>query len=301
MLPLYFAPLQGYTDVAYRTLHHQIIGGITAYYTPFLRYEHHQIRNKDRRDVNYVLNQSTPTVPQIIARDTDEMRYLVDFLAEQGWRRVDINMGCPFHLQTTAHRGCSLLCCPERVEQLLTTAASYSDITFSVKMRLGLTSTTEALQLLPMFNASCITSITVHPRTGRQQYQGQPDWDAFGEFYKGCTKPLVVNGNITTREQIIALQQRFPRIQGVMIGRAFLAHPTLPMSLTSDTPPDTTEQWLTTLQLHNAILQEARQRLVDDKPILQRMQAFWEYQEEGMGRKLWKQVKKCHSMKQYPF
>ena len=50
MLPLYFAPLQGFTEDTYRRIHHELVGGITAYYTPFLRLEHKGIRTKDARD-----------------------------------------------------------------------------------------------------------------------------------------------------------------------------------------------------------------------------------------------------------
>ena len=34
-----FAPLQGYTDSAYRRAHHECVGGVDEYYTPFVRIE----------------------------------------------------------------------------------------------------------------------------------------------------------------------------------------------------------------------------------------------------------------------
>lgn len=39
ILPIYFAPLQGYTEAVYRNAHAAIFGGIKSYYTPFLRFE----------------------------------------------------------------------------------------------------------------------------------------------------------------------------------------------------------------------------------------------------------------------
>ena len=38
-IPIHFAPLQGYTDDVYRRLHHELMGGIAYYYTPFVRME----------------------------------------------------------------------------------------------------------------------------------------------------------------------------------------------------------------------------------------------------------------------
>ena len=40
LLPIHFAPLQGYTDAAYRQAHACIFGGIDTYYSPFVRVEH---------------------------------------------------------------------------------------------------------------------------------------------------------------------------------------------------------------------------------------------------------------------
>ena len=50
LLPIHFAPLQGYTDAAYRQAHACIFGGIDTYYSPFVRVEHGEIRRKDIRD-----------------------------------------------------------------------------------------------------------------------------------------------------------------------------------------------------------------------------------------------------------
>lgn len=51
LLPIHFAPLQGYTDAAYRQAHACIFGGIDTYYSPFVRMEHGEIHRKDIRDI----------------------------------------------------------------------------------------------------------------------------------------------------------------------------------------------------------------------------------------------------------
>ena len=51
ILPIHFAPLQGYTDAVYRRAHARIFGGIETYYSPFVRMEHGEIRRKDARDI----------------------------------------------------------------------------------------------------------------------------------------------------------------------------------------------------------------------------------------------------------
>ena len=49
LLPIHFAPLQGYTDAAYRQAHACIFGGIDTYYSPFVRVEHGEIRRNGSR------------------------------------------------------------------------------------------------------------------------------------------------------------------------------------------------------------------------------------------------------------
>ena len=50
-MKLYAAPLQGFTEAPWRNLHQEVFGGIDAYYTPFVRMEKGEFRNKDVRDI----------------------------------------------------------------------------------------------------------------------------------------------------------------------------------------------------------------------------------------------------------
>ena len=68
LLPIHFAPLQGYTDAVYRLAHARIFGGIDTYYSPFVRVEHGEIRRKDARDISSKNNrEGIHLIPQLIA------------------------------------------------------------------------------------------------------------------------------------------------------------------------------------------------------------------------------------------
>ena len=118
MYKIYFAPLQGYTEDAYRRLHNKYFGGVEAYYTPFVRLEHGELRSKDMRDVRPEFNEGVNIVPQVIANSGEEMNVLVDYLKSLGYNRIDVNAGCPFPLQTRHGRGAGLLVAPDRFEEL---------------------------------------------------------------------------------------------------------------------------------------------------------------------------------------
>ena len=276
-----FAPLQGYTDAVYRRAHHECVGGVDEYYTPFVRIEKGEIRRKDLRDTDPAANEGVPTVPQVIAKDGDEFSCLCDALQGQGWDRIDLNMGCPFPMQVKAGRGSGLLQHPEQVEELQKEMLRRPEVTFSVKMRLGQESEEEGMRVMPIINEMPLLHVTLHPRLGRQQYKGTADHEAFARFMENITHPLIYNGDICewplshTDTQLLS----HPRIKGVMIGRGLLARPWMTVSSTpfpfGDSPLERGRAIIR--QMHAVVYRHATEHLCGDSQILSRLHAFWEY------------------------
>ncbi len=67
----------------------------------------------------------------------------------------------------------------------------------------------------------------MHPRLGKQQYKGEVDLKAFEAFQGVCKHPLIYNGDINSVEDIHHIQEQFPGLAGIMIGRGLLANPAL--------------------------------------------------------------------------
>ncbi len=170
MLPIHFAPLQGHTDDVYRRTHHALIGGVECYYTPFVRVEAGGIRSKDLRDIAPKNNLGVPVVPQRIFGNRKELEYLTGEIEALGYRSIDLNMGCPFPLQARHGRGSGLLARVDVLRDVADFIASRPDITFSVKMRLGWDNDAEWLPVIDILNDLSLAHITLHPRTGVQQY-----------------------------------------------------------------------------------------------------------------------------------
>ena len=231
MITIYAAPLQGFTELAWRNAHAQVFGGIDAYYTPFVRLEKGEIRNKDKRELLPAGNTVSRLIPQIVAAEPDEFRMLVEQISGWGYREIDLNMGCPFPLIVNRRKGSGILPFPDKVAALLHEMETFPEIRFSVKMRLGWERTDEWREILPLLNESCVRQITLHPRIGRQQYKGTVDREAFTAFYESCRLPLVYNGDLRTQEEMQELLQAYPRLEGVMLGRGLLANPDLAAGL----------------------------------------------------------------------
>lgn len=296
-MDFYFAPLQGYTDYHYRNVHHRVVGGMTGYFTPFVRYEGGGMRAKDVRDLLPENNDGVPTIPQVIASSRDEFCFLCDKLQAMGWQRIDLNMGCPFPLQTGRGRGCALMSHPDQAEAVIRAMDERKEVSFSVKMRLGYASSAESLVLMPMINDSAVRLVTIHPRIGSQQYRGTVDMEGFDTLASQCRKPLIYNGDITTEEQMAQMGKRYPHLQGIMIGRGLLARPTLVRDYLQLGQP--MDGFATMMQMHDALLERIERNYCGDSQILSRMRAFWEYQSEAIPRKAYKQMMKCGSLRNY--
>lgn len=299
-MKIYAAPLQGFTEAAWRNAHEAVFGGVDAYYTPFVRLEKGEVRNKDRKEVSCERNRVAHLVPQVIASTPEELAALVDFLAVQGYREMDLNMGCPF--PPVAHRkmGSGLLPYPERVGALLETLRAYPDSTFSVKMRLGWQEPDEWRAVLPLLNCSVVKQITLHPRVGKQQYKGEVNLEAFASFYEACEVPLVYNGDLHSIEEMVQVAERFPRLSGLMIGRGLLANPSLAVAFRNGNEWQQEELYRKVGEMHDRVLAAYEQTIEGgEAQLLQKMKTLWEYLLPDMDKKARKQLLKCSHLDAY--
>jgi len=295
-MQIYHAPLQGYTERAYRLAHAEVCGGVDRYYAPFIRLDKGEVRRRDLRDVQ---PDEKALVPQVIARDADEFRQLSNMLIERGFREIDLNTGCPFPMQTRQGRGAGLLDDAERVGAIVGVMAE-QDAHFSIKMRLGLDDAAACMNLLPLLNDAPIEQIALHPRIGRQQYKGEVDMAAFERFAAACKKPLIYNGDLRNPEDVTRMMDRFPMLHGVMIGRGLLARPTLACEIREGRVASAAEIQDAVLAIHDRVLDHYRQTLEGgDHQVLQKILPFWEYQEPNFDHRFLKAIKKARSLSDY--
>ena len=298
-MKIYSAPLQGFTEAVWRNVHAAVFGGIDGYYTPFLRYEHGEIRNKDVRDIECKNNTAPNLVPQIIAATPEEMRPLMELVVNEGYRCIDINMGCSFPLQMRKKHGAGLLAYPDMVAAIMKATAEYPDIEFTVKMRLGCESKDEWRALLPILNDTPLAHITMHPRLGVEQYKKPVDVDVFAEFYDACKHPVIYNGDILTLDDIKRIEERFPGLKGVMLGRGLLANPALGVEYRNGRTLDCAELCTLVQQMHDELLRQLSPRLQGNTQFLSKMKPYWEYLMPDMLKRDKKAILKATTIEKY--
>lgn len=291
-LRLMVAPLQGLTEAVWRSVHFALFGdrqGEVEYFTPFIRVEKDAVRARDLRDFTSEMNEGMMLTPQIIFKDADEWRMLVDTLVEAGAERIDMNMGCPFPLQVKKGRGAGMLSYPDRMAQIANAMMHYPDTQFSVKMRLGVNEPLEALELVDILNSMPLRHVTIHPRTAKQQYKGELLLSEMKEFISGLAHPVIFNGEISTPADIDALRDDY---DGVMVGRGILARPSLFAEYRSGQVLSVEERedaFLNLLKKTSSVLSE---KLCGPAQLRDKMKPYWEYAPDTFDKKIIKQGKK---------
>lgn len=298
-MKIFAAPLQGFTEATWRNIHNEIFGGIDCYLTPFIRFEHNEIRNKDIRDVEKKNNSVAHLTPQLIASAPEELTPLADLITSEGYNEADINMGCSFALQVRKCHGAGLLPHPDKVATLMESLNRYPQISFSVKMRLGWESTDEWRTLLPILNASRLSHITLHPRLGCEQYRNKADIEEFAKFYEECRHPLVYNGDIIDIEDINKIEALFPNLHGIMIGRGLLANPALATEYKLQKEYTRSERALLVSEFHERFYQAISPRLHGNTQLLNKIKPYWEYLLPDMEKRDKKAIKKANTIEKY--
>ncbi len=295
-IALAMAPIQGQTDHIYRRLHQSLIGGVDTYFTPFLR---HPLRNKDKKDVAPTNNDLSFVIPQIMGGDTEEMNTLFDFIRDEGYRRVDINLGCPFPLIAHKRRGSGVFMQTEEEFQALMDLLP-KDLEISLKLRLGWDSPDQLLEWMPIINDTKLHSIAVHARFGKQAYKGECDLDTFSEIYDICQHPLWYNGDINSVDDAEVILDHFPTLAGLMLGRGLLADPLLGHKIKGDLSLSEEEQRHKCLTFHDSLVEEYSNYLEGgDKQILQKLKTIWEYFLPETEKKILKKIKKANKLTDY--
>ncbi len=285
------APLQGYTDAAWRAAHRTLFPGTVAqYFTPFVRIEGGQPRARDLRDT---LPDEPFTTPQIIFGNAGELHSLIDTLAGAGHRRIDLNCGCPHPPQLHKGRGAAVVRNPGLMREVGAAIESYPEISFSLKMRPGVESSDEWRGVAAEIARMRLEHVVVHARTARMLYRGSVDVATFEAVAAALPMPMYFNGDILAPAEL-------PRgAAGVMIGRGLLGRPSLAAEWAEGCEWPLARRVECLLQMHRLVYDARAARLCGDAQLLSAMQPFWHFSESEIGHRNAKALRKARTLEAY--
>ena len=230
----YVAPMEGLTDRVWRQAHQKWFGAPdiqnapARYYAPFLSPPENRVLIKKKiAELVPEANPGLPVIPQLLAKDGALAAWMIGELRKLGYTEVNLNIGCPAGTVTAKGKGSGMLRDLDKLDAFLDAVFSQADGPISVKTRLGIDKPEEFDAILAIYNRYPISELTIHPRVMRQLYRGQADREAFAKAFPQCKMPVCYNGDVTTPEQLHALEAEFPALSGIMVGRGIIANPAL--------------------------------------------------------------------------
>ena len=222
----YFAPMEGLTDSIYRRLHHKYFPGVDRYYMPFLSPTiHRQLTHKEDRELPLADSVPFAAVPQVLTKVPEDFLWAAEVCRDRGYDEVNLNIGCPSGTVVSKGKGSGMLRDAAALDKFLEAVFAASPLPISVKTRLGLEKREEFPGILEVLNRYPIKELTIHPRVRKQFYDGTVDMEMFDYAVRNSVNPLCYNGDILSLEQAAVLQETYPQIQSVMIGRGLIADP----------------------------------------------------------------------------
>jgi tRNA-dihydrouridine synthase len=223
------APLHGVTNRVYRSAWFRHFTGFDAALAPFiLAVSASSPETKHFKDVEPSGQAGIPLIPQLLGNDGACLVATGKILEGMGYTEINWNLGCPYPMVANKKRGSGLLPYPELIDRALDTMCSSLTATISVKLRLGRTDPAEIIPVMETLNRYPLARIIVHPRIGTQMYRGTVDLAGFALARERCAHPIMYNGDITSVALFESISERFPSVEGWMIGRGALRDPFLP-------------------------------------------------------------------------
>jgi len=278
MIRLHSSPLQGYTDFRFRNAYHRYFRGIDQYMAPYIRIKGtREIKPAHERDVMPDNNPSMDLIPQVMAKDPEAFLYVAGYLQNLGYAAVNWNLGCPYPMVANKGMGSGMLARPDKIDAFLHRVNAETDMDLSVKMRLGYENASEILGVLPVLEKYPLSYIAIHPRIGKQLYQGEVDLEAFEACLSQSSHTIFYNGDITTVYRFRELRDRFPGIGHWMIGRGLLADPFLPAMIKADDHLYPGNRYEVLRAFHDTLFASYEKALSGPRHLLTKMYSFWEY------------------------
>jgi len=279
-MKLILAPLRGITNCTFRKIYHKHFQYFDEAVAPFVSpTASEKLGNGLFSDLLPAENEnSMPVEPQILLNNPDVLYPFLDKIYDFGYKKININMGCPAAVVVKKKKGAALLENPDLIDNVLAKISADKRFEFSVKMRLGMKDKNKIFEILPMIESHKPSEIILHPRTAEMQYSGNADLEYFAKVCNKISTPIIYNGDIFSYAKFKKINEMFGnKISGIMIGRGALTNPFLPAQCRGDCPQSPVDPKQKIRDFVNDLYNEYKANYFGEKPVLGKMKELWKY------------------------
>ena len=227
---LFFAPMEGITDEAFRKTIIKLYPEWDYLATDFLRvpsaghYPKKYIIKHFGTDLSRDENIRNKTMFQILTSHRAFTIDMVKEIVELGYPWLDINLGCPSNTVTKNGGGSSLLLDLDSLRILMKNIRSHFSGRLTAKVRTGFHHTDDFETIIKTLNDEGVELITVHGRTRDMMYKYPAIWSFIEKAVHISKVPIVGNGDIWCTQDIDRMMNE-TGCHGVMVARGALKSP----------------------------------------------------------------------------
>ena len=294
------APLRGVTVRTFRNLHAKWFMPPNRAVAPFIAtVAGMKVKPSLLQDIDPARGHAVPVVPQVIGKDTAQLRTLLRAFKDLGYSCADLNAGCPWPFVVKKGRGAGLMRNADVFAAMLEAGCEEMPQGFSVKVRLGVDTPDLLAERMELINLFPLCEVTIHARTAKQMYEGNVLLDDFTAAAALCRHPVVYNGDIRTRDDFLSMQARFPDIRQWMIGRGLAMNPFLIEDIRNGVPA--TRDMTRLYSFLDDYVAACADELHGPASVLGRMKELWGYLHTFFphGDRLWDAIKICRTLDEY--
>jgi len=225
-MPLFLAPMAGYTDMSFRTLCREYGSDVSV--TEMISAKGLFMGSRKTAELLETAEAERPVIVQIFGHEPEimaEMAKRIEEMMGEAMFALDINMGCPAPKITGNGEGSALMRDPLLVGRIVEAVAKTAAVPVTVKIRKGYDAEHEnAAEIARIAEQSGAAAITVHGRTREQMYSGEADYAAIRSVREAISIPLIGNGDVTDAASALRMAKE-TGCDGIMIGRGALGNP----------------------------------------------------------------------------
>ncbi len=228
---LILAPMEGVTDIAFR----QVVataGRPDLFFTEFTNVSSYasEAGRHNALERLRVAPTDSPIIAQIWGKNPEHFATVASALEDLGFSGVDLNFGCPDKNVNKTGGGAAMIKTPELAVECFRNAKKNTDLPVSIKTRLGWAKTDEFKTWLPTLLNEHPAALTVHLRTKKEMSKVPAHYELIPEIIALRAKispetRLIINGDIKNRAEALALHEKYPEVDGFMIGRGVFQNP----------------------------------------------------------------------------